>query len=319
MSVQVASLDNSTIVRSLRLPAPLRAFSGALSTLSPELGAAWAEQLFLTVPKFSVPSREGRWIEQAERVEIPREIFAGCGRSLDSRRAPIRGWSWGKGPLVVLSHGWAGRASQMGAVGVALAERGFRAVAFDAPGHGDSHGRRSSLPEMADTLLAAERILGPASAYVAHSAGAAALLLAQRDGLADRPAVLLAAPSDMEVFLPEFSAVVGVPFEVALLMRQRIESRFGIRWETLQPARLIRWVGDEAMLILSDASDEEVPAWHGQTLAAARPNARFERTVGLGHRRILRDSGVIRRAIDFLTPILAASDRRVEESRVEES
>jgi len=291
--------DKSTIVRSLRLPAPLRAFSRFLSNVHPEWAAAWAERLFLMVPRFRTPGREAAWIETAEPVSIKGRAFDGLD-SLSGREEAIRGWSWGRGPVVLLVHGWAGRGSQMGAIGVELAAAGFRAVALDAPGHGESGGIRSSLPEMADAVLAAERALGPCAGYVAHSAGAAAALLAVRGGLEDIPGVLLAAPADMATFLPQFAAAIGVSDEVAQLMRQRIETRFRIRWSDLRPTELARWAGEAPLLVLSDVGDQEVPYTDGERIAGSRISARFERTIGLGHRRILRDTGVVTRAVRFL-------------------
>lgn len=311
MTIGSVSSDKSTIVRSFELPAPLRALSWALARTSPELAARCAEHLFLTVPRFRVPARERGWIEAAEAVRIGPEDFPAGSPSFAGRRSPLRGWSWGRGPTVLLSHGWAGRASQMGGFGLALADAGFRALAFDAPGHGTSGGWQSSLPAMSATLLAAERRFGRAVGYVGHSAGVAALLLAARGGLADRPGVFLAAPADMEAFLPGFAGVLGLPVEVAELMRQRIERRFQIRWDQLRPTGLVRWVGDAPLLVMSDSGDREVSWRDGEAIAAARPAARFERTVGLGHHRILRDPHVVDRAIAFLVQAVRRSEPRI--------
>ena len=39
----------------------------------------------------------------------------------------------------------------------------------------------------------------------------------------------------------------------------------------------------------------------GLAVARAWPGARFKRTFGLGHRRVLRDAGVIGAALDFMS------------------
>jgi len=52
------------------------------------------------------------------------------------RGAALATWSWGKGPLVVLVHGWTGHAGRLTRYVPALVDAGFSVLAFDAPGHG---------------------------------------------------------------------------------------------------------------------------------------------------------------------------------------
>src|SRR5271154_7012367 len=47
-------------------------------------------------------------------------------------------WSIGEGPLVILVHGYSGRGVQMAMLARETAKLGFRAVFFDAGGHGAS-------------------------------------------------------------------------------------------------------------------------------------------------------------------------------------
>jgi hypothetical protein len=68
-------------------------------------------------------------------------------------------WAWGGGPPVVLVHGWSGRAAQMAPLAARISEYGFRAIAMDVSGHGDSPGRRTEwgyflrdIPALSDTL-----------------------------------------------------------------------------------------------------------------------------------------------------------------------
>jgi alpha-beta hydrolase superfamily lysophospholipase len=56
----------------------------------------------------------------------------------------------------------------------AFVSAGFRVVAMDAPGHGQSEGRQSSVVHFAKVIDAANRRYGPFRVVVAHSLGAAA-------------------------------------------------------------------------------------------------------------------------------------------------
>ncbi len=171
----------------------------AADTLSPRLGARVAARVFLSTHRQRLPARERSWIESAERV----------GFDVAGRR--VRGWSWGDGPdPVLLVHGWDGRGSQMGALGLALAASGMRAVALDLPGHGDTPGSTSSLPEIAATLEAVIPRLGRVSGVVAHSFGAAATTVALRQPLPVGRVAFIAPSEDFDHFLGVFSGWLGL-------------------------------------------------------------------------------------------------------------
>jgi hypothetical protein len=54
-------------------------------------------------------------------------------------------------------------------------------------------------------------------------------------------------------------------------------------------------------LILHDRDDASTSVTDGAAIAAAWPSAQLRVTSGLGHRRILRDPGVVTEVIDFVT------------------
>jgi pimeloyl-ACP methyl ester carboxylesterase len=67
----------------------------------------------------------------------------------------LRTTTWGTGERVaVLLHGMMGSAQQYHRVGPALADRGYRAVAVDLPGHGNSPPARSDLAAWAAAVTA---------------------------------------------------------------------------------------------------------------------------------------------------------------------
>ncbi|MCL1126987.1 alpha/beta hydrolase [Shewanella surugensis] len=58
-------------------------------------------------------------------------------------------WSWGKGPVVILCHGWEARGSKMATLAMEIANAGFQAIAIDCTAHGYSAGKRSNFDIMA--------------------------------------------------------------------------------------------------------------------------------------------------------------------------
>ena len=58
-------------------------------------------------------------------------------------------------------------------------------------------------------------------------------------------------------------------------------------------------------LVVHDHDDTTVPYGASQTLMQALSDARLHSTSGLGHRRVLKDPGVIRAVADFIGPASA--------------
>jgi pimeloyl-ACP methyl ester carboxylesterase len=172
-------------------------------------------------------------------------------------------------------------------------------VTFDGPGHGRSPGRRSSLVEMGAAVLDAVRALGPVHGVIAHSAGAAATTLALRDGAPIERLVYVAPPADLGEFLGPVATALGLPADAVLIARHRIEKRFGFRWETIAHVHLAQSM-TAPLLVIHDDDDREIDVDNGVRLASSWRQSRLEVTSGLGHRRILRDQGVVSRAVGFL-------------------
>lgn len=270
-------------------PAPVRAAVGWLGRRAPGLTAAVAEAMFLTPPRFRRPPRERRWLEGAERFTL----------ETGGRRLPA--WSWGdRGPAVLLMHGWAGRGSQLGAFAGVLAAAGLRAIAFDAPGHGDAPGRRSTLMAMGEALLAVAAAAGPIAGVVAHSAGSAATTWALRRGLAAPRLVYIAPPAELSAFARTFGRAVGLPPGLPERLQERVERRIGMRWVDFHGLDLAR-TQRTPLLVVHDREDGDVDLAAGAALAGAWPGADLHVTEGLGHRRVLRDPDVVREVVDYLT------------------
>jgi pimeloyl-ACP methyl ester carboxylesterase len=278
------------------VPAPVRGAAYVLGRIAPGFAARIAERLFLRPPRKRTPSREASWIADAAPLRL-----RGAGREL-------AGWTVGDGPCVLLVHGWGGRGSQLAAFVGPLVDRGFRVVGFDAPGHGGSEGRRSSVPEMAAAVEEVGAQLGPLRAVVAHSLGCTVTTVALSKGFDAERCVYFAPPTELPYFTRGFCRLLGFGSGVARRMRQRVERRFDVRFDDLHAPRLARRL-DVPLLIAHDRDDRDVPLAHAEELAWAWRDARLMTTRGLGHRAILRNPHVVRHAVDF---IAEPADERVE-------
>ncbi|HUP50176.1 MAG TPA: alpha/beta hydrolase [Thermoanaerobaculia bacterium] len=259
-----------------------------LSRLSPAASSRVAFELFRTPRRFRVPAREEALLGGAEPFEVRL-----------SPSTSVKAWRWGEGPAVLLMHGWEGRGSQLAALAGPIAGAGFSAVTFDAPGHGSSSGRTSSLPHFAWALRGVAAAAGEVRAVVAHSLGCAAATLAIRDGMPVERAVFIAPPLHPSDYTRQFGAMFGLPEKVIDGLRARIEERFLRKWEDYSLAEMAPRMS-AALLVVHDRHDAETLWTAGARLAELWPGARLLTTEGLGHRRILRDPAVVQTVADFL-------------------
>lgn len=276
-------MKNSTTVRIIRVAA------GATSRISPSLAGMALERLFLTPRRLKLRDAERAWMDRARAIPLRFDM---------ERMFPA--FYWGEtGPLVVLVHGWSGRAGQLGGFVRPLVARGYRVVTFDAPAHGAADGARTGLPEFAKALHVVERQFGPAHGIIAHSMGGAATLVALAEGLSADRIALIAPPDNPGNYLHMMGKWLGFSPEAAGRARDRVEARFGYRLADLRGSVLAPRVRQPA-LVVHDTRDREVAFADGAAIASALPGAKMMETSGLGHNRILGDNDVIQSVVGFI-------------------
>lgn len=260
-----------------------------LSHVSTSAASRLAFDLFRTPRRFGTPPRERALIAEATPFEVRL-----------SRATTVKAWRWGdSGPAVLLAHGWEGRGSQMAPFARPLADRGFRVIAWDAPGHGRSSGRKSSLPHFAWAVRGIADHVGSVRGIIGHSFGCAAASVAMRDGLALPRAVFVSPPLNPADYTRQFGEIFGLGDDVVQGLRDRIEERFLRKWDDYSLEAIAPQMSAE-LLVVHDRDDKETP-WHGGArLAELWPGANLITTEGLGHRRILRENSVIEAAVSFL-------------------
>lgn len=235
-------------------------------------------------------------------AEYPSHLLRGARTATRRfRRGHVRYYTWGQGPTILLMHGWSSRAARMGSLVRPLVKRGFRVLALDAPGHGESSGRISGLPRFQAAVRAAWKRWGPFHAAVGHSLGgtALALLSAWQPELAPRRLAIVASPGNLVFLIEAFARAAQLPPEVAGAMLAWLEQRHGrpvSEWTLpLHGPRLPRHG-----LIVHDHDDAAIPVDHSLRLHEAWPGARLLLTRGLGHSMVMHDPEVVKELVDFL-------------------
>jgi len=299
-------LIDSTIVRSQRRPPGLpavRAMTGALSALAPSVAARLAERWFLTPPRARRPASEVALMAAAEARPVRVDG--------DTR---VETWRWGRGPAVLLAHGWGGRGTQLGALVEPLVAHGLSIVTFDAPGHGAAPARRVTVPEIVAAVRAVAAEHGPFAAVIAHSAGAVVATRALYEGLETHAAVFLAPAADLAGPAEWFAEELGFSRRVRQAMRERIERRVGMPWSAFRVPALAPALA-VPLLVIHDRDDAEVPWQHGRAVAGAWAGADLVTTGGLGHRRLLRDPDVVAATVAFVAARVAERRQAVAPPR----
>jgi pimeloyl-ACP methyl ester carboxylesterase len=210
-------------------------------------------------------------------------------------------WTFGEGPAVLLVHGWGGHAGRLFRFIDPLVAHGYSVVTFDAPGHADSTGTESSLPDFAAAINYLASLRGPFAGIVGHSLGATATALVVRRGLPVPRIVLLAPGADPEKYTGRFAQYFRMPASVREGMKRRLAQRYSVTWNDLRLDTAIEKAPAE-MLVIHDRGDCLVPWRDGKAIADAWPGARLITTRGLGHHKILRDPGVVAAAVELLAP-----------------
>ena len=281
-----------------------RALFRGITPVAPGAAAALAMVLFRRPPRHRDSAEERGTLATAEHLLL----------SQDGK--PLAAWRWGRGPAVLLVHGWGSRGSRLASFVAPLTEAGFSVVSFDAPGHGASAGRLSSLPQFIGALQAVARELGdneesgsgcrsagpvPAtfSGIVAHSMGGAATTLAMGRGLSVGRVVFLAPAADPAGYSERFAELIGLTPGVLARMKRSIERRFGQSWDEFDVLRAAAKM-TAPLLVFHDREDRDVAWEDGAAIARTWPGAEFVSTSGLGHRRIVHDPDVVSRAVALL-------------------
>jgi pimeloyl-ACP methyl ester carboxylesterase len=206
---------------------------------------------------------------------------------------------------VLLIHGWTGQALVMGLFVRPLQRAGFDVVAFDQPAHGRSTGHRLNMPIGARAVLAVADRLGPFTGIITHSFGGQVAALALEGGPpigrrinADR-LVTVACPNSLQRLTSNFGHGFGFSPDLQTRFEARISAAAGRPIETVNTGTMLAVAGAQTLAI-HDEHDDEVPFTEVQAIVMAAPNVAIMPFVGLGHRRIIVTSAVIRSAIKFL-------------------
>jgi predicted alpha/beta hydrolase family esterase len=267
----------------------LRWFFPKLEKLSGKLALIYFERIFFTPLRYKAPEKE----QECERNAVFEVI--------EANGLKIQTYTWGDTgkPYILIMHGWAGRATQFRKFIPELIAAGYRVVGFDGPAHGRSSGKRTNIVEFEDALKMVFGKWGEPAGVIAHSFGGGALLFAIMSGLPVKKLINIASPTIADEIIKSYLRAVNGSWETGLRFKQLIQKKYNKPFEEFTAIHFIEHIGGLDLMLVHDLDDKDVPIIQAEKLVEKYP-ARFLKTSGLGHNRILKDEAVIRACIDFI-------------------
>ena len=247
------------------------------------------KRMLFTPSTYKITPVEKQYLDKGERFEI----------SINDKA--VKCWKWGSGPSILLVHGWNGRGIQLHRFIEPLIQRGYSVITYDAPGHGESEGRTSSYFEFTDTI---RTLLNSRDGYdirgvIAHSLGGSALVNSIEKESHPLEVVLIAPALRLKEVLYGFFDYVGVPRTIYETLIKEYEDQFGYNMQRDNPINLMRKINSK-ILIVHDKSDPTIPYDDSREISERFPNIQLHTTARLGHKKVLADSSVVNRALDYL-------------------
>ena len=269
----------------------IRAKFKLLSSISKKKAAEKAFELFCT-PQRRNKKPLPKIFEQAEKLHF----------SMDG--TAIYGWRWNHPAdrKVLILHGFESSATNFDRYVKPLIKKGYEVLAFDAPAHGRSGGKKVNAPLYKRMIQEVNKRYGPVQSYMAHSFGGLAISLAleETSQTNDYRLVLIAPATETSTAIDSFFKFLQLDAAVRTEFEKVIIKSGGVSSEWYSIKRAMKHIRTK-VLWFQDKEDEITPLTDVLKVKAENyPNIEFVITTGLGHRRIYRDNNVLKAIIDFL-------------------
>jgi len=265
-------------------------FAKFLQFIATPLAANFVLKLFQSPLNHTMPQREQMMYKSAvkERLKIP---------TIDTEIQVYKyGYSKKK---VLIVHGWAGRGTQLFTISDKLLENRYMVISIDGPAHGFSEGKRTNMTDFIETLKTVEETYGPFEAAIGHSFGGMVLLKSTAHFLKINKLVVMGTANDVRKIIHDLARKLQLKPAVADYVLKKLQKQFNSNLETMTSAYSASKI-DIPTLVIHDTTDREVPVSCAYEIRQNLSKGTLLITNGLGHQRILKDSTVQNRIIEFL-------------------
>lgn len=275
--------------QSSKVPAIILHSSKLISVISPKLTTLFTSKLFTTPIKHKTPKRELNMDANSKQKKV----------SIPVIKKDVVVYEYGKSDKkILLVHGWSGRGTQMFKIADELIKEGYATVSFDAPGHGKAPGNNSIMVDFIATILEIDRLYGPFEAAIGHSLGGMSVLNAIKQGLKVKNASVIGSGDVVQDIIDDFISKLNLDKKYAVLLREHFEKKYGGKMSDYSAFEAAKKI-DIPVLVIHDNQDYEVPVTAGKNIYRHLKNGELLLTENLGHRKILGDTKVIEKVVNF--------------------
>lgn len=270
----------------------IRPIINFISFFTEKLVLAKLIKKFITPIKYKVPEREKMFYKSAKS----KVLF------IPSINKEIVVYEYGyskKKDLLV--HGWSGRGSQFYTLADKLLENGRMVISFDAPAHGQSKGKVSSMNEFVEII----KFLNKKYSFevaIGHSIGAMALLQNVSNGLQIKKLVCIAATNHIDEIISKFLIANNADSNLIQKFKNKFKSKFKNdlnRYNGVIYAKKIKI----PTLIIHDSQDRPADVSSAYEIRQSLEQGELLVTHDLGHTRILKSNLINNRIIEFIKDV----------------
>ena len=273
-----------------KIPSSIIYIGKILQFIAPSLATLFAIKLFKTPIRHKTPEREKMMGESAKKEllfipELNKEIMV-----------YTYGYSKRK---VLLVHGWSGRGTQLYKIADKLLENGFMTISFDGPAHGKSTGKTTMMNEFVTATKVIEEKFGPFEFAIGHSLGGMSVLNSVKQGLTIKKAIIIGAGDIITDIIYDFVSKLKLNPKMVQSIKKHFYKKFNEDIDNYS-ASLAAKKTLIPTLVIHDTEDFDVPVSCAYNIRQNLQQGKLLITNGLGHRRILKDTNVINKLIEFI-------------------
>ena len=213
----------------------------------------------------------------------------------------IRTYQWGTGSKpILLIHGWEGQAGNFSEFIPSLVSSDFTVYAFDGPAHGFSSKGSASIFTFIEVVMKMLTDTQPRF-LISNSFGGVATTYALKElgNVAIEKYALLTTPDTFSERIQSISDSIGISEKVVKRLKEKIESQYNLKVDTLNVSNFVKSIPVEKALIIHDKDDKVIPLVQSQRVADNWEVGELKVIEGTGHFRILRNEEVCQLLLDF--------------------
>ncbi|KPM31470.1 Alpha/beta hydrolase fold protein [Croceitalea dokdonensis DOKDO 023] len=258
-----------------------------LSTLIPHLYGQWLNVIAIFSPtraakigfQIFTTIRKGRVLPQQK------SFLDAAKHSVETIKGhQVQAYSWpGTKPTVLLLHGWESNTHRWHKLIAKLREHQYHVLAFDAPAHGYSTGKKLHVPLYAEVLRHFINTHKP-TFLIGHSMGGMTALYDHylHPQTTVRKIVTIGSPCEFEGFMHHYQNLLKFNQRVWDAMDQGLKQWFGYHFTEFSSAR---FVAENTLpgLLFHDKLDKQVPYTASVKVHEHWKNSQLILTEGLGH------------------------------------